>query len=322
MLTDGLGRRIRYLRLSVTPECNLRCLYCRPPLDSDNPDAGPALTDDRIIRLCSLLAREGVERIRVTGGEPLLRPGLTDLIRSLTAIPGIQEVSLTTNGVLLGENARSLAASGLRRVNISIDSLRDERFASVTGGASLNQVFDSIKEAESAGIRPIKINCVVMRGVNDDEVADFARLTLENPWHVRFIELMPIGPVARGWSDLHVSNLEVRERLSKEVALVPVDGSARYPECRLRDGRGVIAFISPVSEPFCAGCDRLRLLSDGTLRPCLCSDECVNLGRFIDLGAGDEELLGAVRDALARKPACGVAELRRDGSKLMASIGG
>jgi len=322
MLIDGLGRRIRYLRLSVTPECNLRCTYCRPPLDSDSPDAGPALTDDRIIRLCAILAREGVERIRVTGGEPLLRPGLTDLIRSLTAIPGIQEVSLTTNGVLLGEHARGLAASGLRRVNISMDSLRDERFASVTGGASLQAVFDSIKEAESAGIRPIKINCVVMRGVNDDEIADFAWLTLENPWHVRFIELMPIGPVARGWSDLHVSNLEVRERLSKEVALVPVDGSARYPEYCLEDGRGVIAFISPVSEPFCARCDRLRLLSDGTLRPCLCSDECVDLGRLMNLGAGDEELLGAVRDVLMRKPTCGVAELRRDGSKLMASIGG
>jgi cyclic pyranopterin phosphate synthase len=321
MLTDAHGRTIRYLRLSVTPECNLRCAYCRPL--SEEPDSGPALSDEPIVRLCSLLAREGVERIRITGGEPLLRPGLTDLIRSLTAIPGIRQVSLTTNGVLLAEQARDLAASGLRRVNVSIDSLRDERFAEITGGGSLNDVFKGIVEAESAGIHPIKINCVVMRGVNDDEVGDFARLTVENPWHVRFIELMPIGPVARDWNDLYVSNSEVRERLSKEVALVPMDGSPRYPEYHLPAScGGVIAFISPVSEPFCAACDRLRLLSDGTLRPCLCSDDCVNLGRFMNLGAGDEEILRAVRDALAAKPACGVARLQQDGSKLMASIGG
>jgi len=276
------------------------------------------------VRLCRLLAAEGIERLRITGGEPLLRPGLRDLIGSLAAIRGIQDISLTTNGVLLRDHASDLAAAGVRRVNVSLDSLRESRFAEISGGGSLGAVLDGIAAAEEAGLRPVKLNCVVMRGVNDDEAADFALLTLRHSWHVRFIELMRIGPAAGSWDRLFVPNFEVREKIAALGPLVPADssvGTARA-EWQLAGAKGRLGFISPVSEPFCASCDRLRLMSSGKVRPCLCADLSADLGSLIAAGASDSELLEAARGVLRDKPLCGSAELARPGETLMAAIGG
>jgi len=325
MLLDGCGRRIRYLRVSVTAHCNLQCRYCRPDTSGEsNISSGPCLSDGEIVRLCRLLAAEGIERLRITGGEPLLRPGLCDLIGSLAAIRGIQDISLTTNGMLLRDHAWDLAAAGVRRINVSLDSLQESRFAEISGGGSLGAVLDGIAAAEEAGLRPVKLNCVVMRGMNDDEAADFALLTLRHSWHVRFIELMPIGPAAGSWDRLFVPNSEVREKIAILGPLAAADSSvgAARTEWQLAGAKGRLGFISPVSEPFCASCDRLRLMSSGELRPCLCADLSADLGSLIAAGASDSELLEAVRGVLRDKPLCGIAELARPGETLMAAIGG
>ncbi len=324
MLVDGHGRRVRYLRLSVTGRCNLQCRYCLPPARGPAGSAGSCLSDEAILRVCRLLASEGVEKIRVTGGEPLLRPGVLELIRSLSSIPGVRNIGLTTNGVLLGDHASDLAAAGIRRINVSLDSLKEDRFAAITRGGALGKILDGIAAADEAGLRPVKLNCVVMRGVNDDEVTKLASLTLRRAWQVRFIELMPIGPAAGSWKRLFVSSAEVRDKIAELGPLVPVNpgNAAARPVYRLPDGKGSISFVSPVTEPFCMSCDRLRLMSNGELRPCLCTDASADLGSLMASGASDSELLEAVRGVLADKPLCGTAELARPRETVMAAIGG
>ncbi len=325
MLVDGCGRRIRYLRISVTGRCNLQCRYCLPRAGCSTVDAGSGLSDEEIMRLCRLFVAEGVGKIRITGGEPLLRPGLTDLVGSLTAIPGIRSIGLTTNGMLLGRYARDLAAAGVRRVNVSLDSLREDRFTEISGGGSLATVLDGIAAADEAGLRPVKLNCVVMRGVNDDEITDLARLTLPHTWQMRFIELMPIGPAAASWRELFVSNSEVQGKVTAELGpLIAMNSSnaAARTVYRLPEAKGTVSFISPVTEPFCMSCDRIRLMSNGELRPCLCTDASADLGSLMASGASDAELLEAVRRALQYKPTCGAAELVRPRETVMAAIGG
>ena len=279
-LVDGFGRSIDYLRVSVTDQCDLRCQYCRPSTLAAAP-LHNVLTNEEFASIVRAAALLGIRKVRLTGGEPLLRHGIVDLVRDLASIPGIVDLSLTTNGMRLGQMAADLAAAGLTRVNVSLDTLRPDRFAHITGAPALERVLRGIDAARAAGLRPVKINTVVMRGINDDEIEDFAAWTIDSDWHVRFIEVMPIGQAMDG---LLVSAAEILQRLP---ALAPDDSVVGYGPAkryRLPGARGTVAIISPVTDHFCSGCNRLRLTADGKLRPCLLDD-------------GEADLLPALRDA-------------------------
>jgi len=313
-LVDPVGRPIYYLRISVTDRCNLRCLYCMPEEGVPWLPKEEVLTLEEIARVVRVAAQMGLRRVRLTGGEPTVRRGLVELVRWIAATPGIEDVAMTTNGIALAAMAQDLARAGLRRVNISLDTLRPDRFRAITRWGDINDVFAGIEAARRAGLRPLKLNVVVMRGINDDEVVDFARTTLSEDWEVRFIELMPFldeeASCAKGEGgfDLQfVPTREVRRRI--EAALGPLQpaesesgaGPARY--YRLPGARGLVGFISPLSEThFCATCNRMRLTADGKVRPCLLTDHEVDLKGVLRSGASDEELKGALLLALRTKP--------------------
>ncbi len=299
MLVDDFGRSIDYLRVSVTDQCDLRCQYCRPAgLPLAQPLRG-ILTNAEIAAVVHAATLLGVRKVRLTGGEPLLRPDIVDLVRLLAAIPGICDLSLTTNGLHLDRLAPGLAAAGLQRVNVSLDTLRADRFVRITGAPGLERVLRGIEAAQRAGLQPIKVNTVLMRGVNDDEIADFADMTVRQGWHVRFIEVMPIG---QSTGELLVGAAEIRERLP---GLTPDDGVVGYGPARvyrLPGAHGTIAIISPVTDHFCSGCNRLRLTADGKLRPCLLDDGEVDLRPALRNAAAPEELARLIRQAVANKP--------------------
>ncbi len=308
---DTFGRTIDYLRVSITDRCNLRCVYCMPRGGIIPKPREAILHSEEIARMVEAAASSGFRAVRLTGGEPLVRKGVPGLIRRLAAIPGIEEVAMTTNATLLAANARDLAAAGLKRVNISLDSLQPDRFHRVTRSGSLKSVWQGIQAAEAAGLTPLKINMVVIRGFNDDEVTDFARLTIDHPWHVRFIEVMPMsgitdwGPGMPGADKRVVPAAEIKQRLQAWRPLLQDDGPggrgpARY--YRLPEAQGTIGFISPISEHFCASCNRLRLTADGYLRPCLFSDRGVYCKAALADGASLAELQSLIRHASAIKP--------------------
>lgn len=307
MLIDRFGRMITYLRISVTDRCNMRCVYCMPaegiPLQShDN-----ILRYEEIVQLVRLAAAHGVREVRLTGGEPLVRLDLPVLVRMIAQIPGIEDISLTTNGLLLEKMAQPLAEAGLRRVNVSMDTLDPEKFERITRGGSLEKVLRGIKAAEQVGLTPIKINVVAMRRVNDDELIEMARLTLQYPWHVRFIEMMPVQNQT-SWGDdfplpeeVYISVHEMREILTP-LNLQPVDekvGNGPAREFRIPGAKGIVGFISPIGEHFCQSCNRLRLTADGHLRPCLLSD--IEIPVLQALRAG-EEILPLLEKAVSVKP--------------------
>jgi len=309
---DSFARPINYLRVSVTDRCNLRCVYCMPAEGIDLARHEDMLRYEEIARVVQAAAALGISKVRLTGGEPLARRDLPDLVRLIAAVPGIDDISMTTNGILLPTHAVELAEAGLHRVNVSLDSLRPERFRAITrcGAQGVSDVWAGVAAAESAGLTPVKLNTVVIRGLNDDEVVDFARLTLERPLHVRFIEIMPLGANEHWAGDGYVSVSEMRSRI--EAALGPLEpvgrgdrvvgnGPARYS--RLPGAPGTVGFISPVSEHFCFHCNRLRLTADGKLRPCLLSDDEIDLRDALREGAGDEELQAIIAQAIAAKPA-------------------
>jgi cyclic pyranopterin phosphate synthase len=297
---DNFNRPISYLRISVTDRCNLRCVYCMPP------EGVPWRSHDEILRyeeielVVRAAASLGISKIRLTGGEPLVRLGFAELVRMLARIPGIDDLAMTTNGTLLARYAAELAQAGLKRVNISLDTLQPERFRQITRRGDLAAVFEGIAAAREAGLVPVKINTVVVRGLNDDEVVDFAGLTLKDEWHVRFIELMPLGTNTAWAGDDYVSIGEVRRQIEGALGeLVPAkvgvgNGPARY--YRLPGAVGTIGFISPISEHFCYQCNRLRLTADGRLRPCLLSDYEIDLRTSLRQGAD----LAEVRELLIR----------------------
>lgn len=326
---DALARPINYLRISITDRCNLRCVYCMPAEGIPNKCAhGDLLTFEEIARVVAAAASLGISKIRLTGGEPLARLGLADLVRMIAGVPGVDDISMTTNGVQLARCADELKAAGLHRVNVSLDTLRPERFAQITRLGRLEDTLAGIVAAERAGLTPVKINTVVMRGLNDDEVADFARLTLAREWHIRFIEVMPVGAIAGAAVLEHVSMQEIKARIAEAVGpLTPTEermqgnGPARY--FRLAGGRGTIGFISAVSEHFCFHCNRLRLTADGKLRPCLLSDAEVDVRAALRRGADVAELAAILQTAVQQKPAghqlsAGVHPTERQ----MAQIGG
>ena len=302
-LRDSYGRRIEYLRISITDRCNFRCLYCMPVAGLEWLPKSDILSYEEIAQIVAELAPLGLRRLRITGGEPTLRPQLELLIAMLRSIPEIEDISLSTNGVRLPELATSLKHAGLDRVNMSADSLRPDRIRSIS---RRNLEFDPIAAAtaaEQAGLTPIKINVVVMRGINDDEICDFARLTIDHDWHVRFIELMPVGEM-RGltWdhivpSDDVLSALEQVGPLDATVGPARGNGPARY--FRFSGARGTVGVITPMSHTYCGSCNRVRLTADGRLRTCLFGEDEVDLRTPLREGLPLDPFF---RSALSSKP--------------------
>lgn len=329
VLRDRFGRQITYLRISVTDRCNLRCVYCMPPEGVPHIGHDDVLRYEEILQVVELAARYGVREVRLTGGEPLVRTDLPELVRMIAAVPGIEDISLTTNGLLLDRLAEPLAQAGLKRINVSLDTLRPERFTKITRGGSFERTWAGILKAEALGLKPIKLNVVMMRGVNDDELADMAFLTRDRDWHVRFIELMPIQNQA-AWGDglplpeetyLPIAEMVARlEPLGLEACGHEEVGSGPAQEYRLRGARGKVGFISPVSEPFCEQCNRLRLTADGNLRPCLLHNIEVPIRDALRRG---EDLLPYLQQAITLKPLAHELEQQHSPSgRCMRQIGG
>lgn len=326
MVVDQFGRHIRYLRISLTDRCNLRCVYCMPEKMVFLPRE-ELLTDEELVRLARLFAELGFDKIRLTGGEPTVRPNLVELVARMAALPGIREISMTTNGLRLKALAEPLARAGLKRVNVSLDTLDPEKFRRITRWGRLEEVWEGILAAEAAGLTPIKLNAVVVRGYNDQDLVDLAALTLTRPWQVRFIEVMPFADVAPFAQQVVVSTAEMIRILEGEFGpLEPVndgrlDGEARV--YRIRGAMGSVGFISPVSEPFCAQCNRVRLTAEGRLRLCLLRDDEVDLREPLRSGASDEELKALIRSAIWRKPwGHGLPEGVIPMARVMSQIGG
>jgi len=304
-LRDNNGRIINYLRLSITDRCNLRCIYCMPEEGIRFKPHSEILSYEEMLRIVKLCVRSGIRKVRLTGGEPLVRKGVLSLIEKLCEIEHLKDIVLTTNGVLLKEYARELRECGLRCINVSMDTLKSERYRRITRVGSLDQVWEGIEEAKATGLNPVKINVVAMRGVNDDEVLDFARLTYRNPYHVRFIELMPIGEANAGIEKNFVSGDEILKQIRSlgEVRHVPsgrMDGPASM--YALEGAQGRIGVIAPLSHHFCETCNRLRLTADGFLRGCLFSDRETDLKTPMRQGRGDDHLLDLIQDAILKKP--------------------
>ena len=301
-LSDSFQRPIDYLRISVTDRCNLRCVYCMPAEGIDLLAHEDVLSYEEIYRVATAAAELGIKKVRITGGEPLVRIGLSSLIGMLAQIDAIDDIALTTNGILLAQYADELKAAGLRRVNISLDTLKPDKFRLITRGGDLDAVLKGIEAASIAGLNPIKINVVVMAGSNDDELTDFACKTVDDGWHVRFIEHMPFNSEMSSSSFVSVN--EVRERLASLGELEPCtfkgNGPAKY--YRLPQAKGTIGFITPVSEHFCFHCNRLRLTADGRLRPCLLSEQEIDLRQPLRQGISAEELKKLIKRAVDSKP--------------------
>lgn len=302
---DRYNRDIDYLRISLTDACNLRCVYCMPEQMTFRPRE-ELLSDDEQRRLIGLFATVGFRKIRFTGGEPTLRPALVELVRHATQTPGIEAVGLTTNGVLLDKLAAPLRAAGLRSVNISLDTLDPVKFRRITRWGRLDSVLAGLDAAVRAGLR-IKLNAVVSRGTNDrEDVVALARYTLTQPWQVRFIEQMPFGNNAEFQKRSMVDEAELRDVLTAAYGPLELvnngrlDGEARL--YRIAGAAGCLGFISPVTKPFCADCNRLRLTADGVLRLCLLRDHEIDLRPLLRGGAGDDEISAAIRQAVFEKP--------------------
>lgn len=311
-LVDRYGRVARSLRVSVTDRCNLRCLYCMPAGRIRWFPKSHLLSFEEIRRLVAILVRLGVSDVRLTGGEPLLRHGLPVLVRMLRTIPELQGLSITTNGLLLESMAAPLLEAGVDRFNVHLDALEPGTFREASRRDALVRVLDGLAELERLEALPIKLNIVLMRGINDDQIPAFAELARTRPFQVRFIELMPLGGGEPLELDRLVPGREVRERIEALHPLIPIGRdrpSAPATVYRFADGVGDIGFINPVTEPFCRDCDRIRLTADGMLRNCLFSRQEVDLKTLLRAGATDEKIAGAVRDEVVAKGPGGCLEL-------------
>jgi cyclic pyranopterin phosphate synthase len=304
-LSDSFQRPINYLRISATDRCNLRCIYCMPAEGVELRSHRDILSYEEIRTIAQAAAELGMDSIRVTGGEPLVRLGLPHLIEMLAGIEAVDNIALTTNGVLLADYAAELKAAGLERVNVSLDTLKPDRFRRITRGHSeLEQVLDGIEAARRVGLEPVKLNMVVMSGINDDEILDFAAKTIDEDWHIRFIELMPVAGNGDN-APRFVSATDMRKRLAPLGELEPClpsvgNGPAKY--YRLAKAKGTIGFITPVSEHFCFRCNRMRLTADGKLRPCLLSDYEIDLKKPLRDGISKAGLKKLFKKAVAEKP--------------------
>jgi cyclic pyranopterin phosphate synthase len=306
-LVDTFHRKIDYLRISITDNCNLNCKYCSPPFSGrTHLQRREILTYEEIAILAEAAVAAGITRIRLTGGEPLIRNEVVDLCRMLAEIDGLESLSLTTNGVRLRALAEPLSRAGVQRINVSLDTLKRNRFKQITGQDRLTEVLAGIEAAEAAGLAPIKINTVVMRGVNDDEVADLTALTFNKPYHVRFIELMPFQHAS--CSDYHRLHMPVGEIVRKipgidrarVFPLLDNPGPARL--CALPGAKGKIGFIAPMSWHFCGSCNRLRLTADGKIRSCLFSNVEMDIITLLRCRASKKDLIEFFMSAVKRKP--------------------
>lgn len=305
MLVDDYNRKINYLRISVTDRCNLRCIYCMPKEGLPKLSHREILRYEELLKIIRVAVQKGISKFRITGGEPLIRKDVIHFIQQLANIPGVSDISSTTNGVLLYHMAEDLYNAGIHRINISIDTLNPTKYMGITGRDRFNDVWKGIEHAEQVGFSPIKLNVVVMRGLNDDEILDFAKLTLGKPYHIRFIEFMPTGPESVWHTERFISGREIKSRIQALGKLIPIkpqsfDGPAR--RFKLSSAKGEIGFISPLSHPFCPSCNRLRLTADGKLRSCLFSDEQIDVKDPLRNSCSDEELGDLLIFAIANKP--------------------
>ncbi len=304
-LVDPFGRRIEYVRLSVTDKCNLRCFYCLPKGFRDFETPEHCLSFDEIERVISAFSELGVRRVRLTGGEPLVRKNLPDLISKLSSLPGIDDLSLSTNASLLSDHALKLKEAGIDRINVSLDTLKADRFKSVTQGGDLLKVLAGLQAARKAGLNPVKINMVALKGINDDEFEDMVDYCMRNAFTLRFIETMPIGEAGRSGSEHYLDLHRVLERLGKSYELIPGvmagGGPAKYFQVKGTDFR--IGFITPISQHFCETCNRVRMSVDGILYLCLGQAHSIALRPLLRDGISDAQLKSVLTDAIRLKPA-------------------
>ncbi len=328
-LIDTHGRCIDYLRISITDHCNLNCNYCKPFSGRNHLPRSEILSYEEILNVTKAAVMAGITKIRITGGEPLVRKDLVQFCTMLAEIDGIKSLALTTNGVLLEEMAASLFDAGLQRINVSLDTLKPERFKKITGRDLFYRVRSGIERAEEIGFYPIKINTVVMRGINDDEIEDFASLTINKPYHVRFIELMPTDGWALGDHESLFVPIEAVVKKITQIGEVQIQsatdsyGPARL--CMFPGAKGKVGFIAPLSWHFCGSCNRLRLTSDGELRACLFSKEEIDLKTPLRTGASLAEIAGIFKQTAKVKPkghSLNDVNVQRDFGKAMRAIGG
>ncbi|MCS6907933.1 MAG: GTP 3',8-cyclase MoaA [Anaerolineales bacterium] len=326
MAFDRFGRRLNYLRISLTDHCNLRCLYCMPEEMVFRPNH-ELMQDEEVLFLARLFVRLGFDKIRLTGGEPTVRMNVVELVREIAAIEGLKTLTMTTNGILLPKLARKLKDAGLQRVNISLDTLQANKFRTLTRWGKLEDVWAGIRAAEEAGLTPVKINAVVVRNYNEEDVVEIARLTLDHPWQVRFIEMMPFGGATEFQLQQLVTMDEVFAKI--EAAFGPLDsvhdgeldGEARV--YRIPGAQGELGFIASVTKPFCALCTRARLTADGKLRLCLLREGEVDLLTPLRQGASEEELRQLILAGLWEKPwGHGLAQNEIALNRVMSEIGG
>jgi len=324
---DPYNREITYLRVSVTDRCNLRCVYCTPVKDLKLLDHADILSYEEILKVIRVGTDMGIKKVRLTGGEPLIRRNFVHLVESVCRIPRIEDISITTNGVLLKEMAGPLFEAGVRRINVSLDTLNPLKYTKITRRECFDAVWKGLQVAEAVGFSPIKVNVVVIRGLNDNELGRFADLSVRKPYQVRFIEYMPIGRDGDWTPEKYVSSDEMKSKLETFGPLYKIPRSTyggpaeRY---RFESAKGEIGFISPLSHHFCPSCNRLRLTADGKLRPCLFADDEVDMKTPLRNGCSHEDLKVLFQEAIARKPREHHAETLEKGEclRLMSTIGG
>lgn len=309
-MLDNYNRKINYIRVSVTDRCNLRCIYCRPAKHFHQLDRSQILSFEEIIRLIKIAVLNGITKVRLTGGDPLVRKDIVKLIKSISQLDGISDLSLTTNGILLSQMAHKLYDAGLRRINISLDSLKKSKFEDITGLDGLKQVLKGIEAVKQIGFAPIKINVVIIKGINDDEILDLAKLSLDNSFHIRFIEFMPVGNNQLWQKKRYMSCSIIKEIICSYKPLMasslsgphhsPSNGPARLFE--FKGAPGKIGFISPMSNHFCSTCNRIRLTADGKMRSCLLSNAEIDIKSALNSGATNEELQKLFIFAIKNKP--------------------
>ena len=320
-LIDRCNRKISYLRVSVTDRCNLRCVYCMPPGGIKPLRHEDILRFEEIEEIVRCGIDWGIDKVRITGGEPLVRKGVVYLVETLANLKGVRDLSMTTNGVPLKDYARDLKNAGLQRINVSLDSLDANKFQRITKVEKLSFVLDGIEEAIKMGLEPVKINVVVMKGINDDEVLDFAKMSLDRPLHIRFIEYMPLGYKGFAKEDKFFPTSQIKERLRELGELIPAEvrGAGPAKPFRFKKSLGTVGFITPMSEHFCATCNRLRLTADGRLYPCLFSDYGVDIKTPLRTGAGHREIRELFEEALRNKPE---KHFIKGNNQVMSKIGG
>ena len=319
-LIDNFGREISYLRVSITDRCNYRCIYCKPEEQFEFIPHKEILRYEEIVEIIEEAVNLGVTKVRITGGEPLARKGIVDFIKKLREIKKLEDISLTTNGFFLSEYAEKLKNARLNRVNISLDSLQEEKYKRITRGGSLEKALKGIDSALKAGLLPIKINVVLIKGINDDEVEDFVRLALERPLNIRFIEFMPTGEeVINEFENKFISVQGIKEKLIKKYLLNPIkicnsNGPANY--FRIKGAKGTIGFITALSQHFCETCNRIRLTSEGKLRPCLFSNKGIDIKKAIRKLARDKKNDRFLRKEIIRDKLKEAVKLKPIGHKL------